>query len=203
MATKPEVFIIESLKFDEEADYREGKVIYQSLLMSGKKPLYHYIRTCDEFEHFINEFEDSEYRYLHISCHGNQNGLSTTLNDLPRDEFVKIVGPVLDYRRLFLSTCLATTRLLANGVFSKGSCYSVAGPAKSIDFADSVIFWAAFYHLMFKANAKAMKRTVIKQNLAKAALLVGEQIHFFAPTRHRRASLTKLPVKFRVRLVKA
>ena len=203
MATKPEVFIVESLKFDEEEHYREGELIHRSLRMSGKNPLYHYIRTREEFEHFIDEFEDSGYRYLHISCHGDRNGLSTTLNDLPRDEFVKIVGPVLDDRRLFLSTCLATTPRLANGVFSEGGCYSVAGPAKSISFADSVIFWAAFYHLMFKANAKSMKRSVIKRNLAKAALLVGEQIHFFAPTRHRRAILTKLPANRGVRLVSA
>ncbi len=207
MVTKPEVFIIESLNFSEETDYREGEIIYRSLRMSGKKPRYHYIRTCDEFEHFIGDFEDSGYRYLHISCHGNRNGLSTTLNDLPRDEFVEIVAPVLDDRRLFLSTCLATTRVLANGVFSKGNCNSVAGPAKSIDFDDSAILWTSFYHLMFKANAKLMKRSVIRRNLAKAALLVGEQIHFFTPSRrpsrNRKAILTKLPANRRAPVVSA
>ena len=203
MATKPEVFIVESLKFDEEKDYREGELIHRSLRMSGKSPLYCYIRTRTEFEHFVDEFEDSGYRYLHISCHGNRNGVSTTLDDISTDEFVKIVAPALDGRRLFLSTCLATTSELANGVFTEGSCFSVAGPAGSINFDDSVILWTAFYHLMFKENPRSMKRSMIKQKLARAALLVGESIRFFAPSPSRKAILTKLPNSRKVRLVSA
>jgi hypothetical protein len=80
--SKPEVFIIESLRFDEEADYREGEMIAKALAMSLKTPLYRYVRTRAEFEHFVDEFEDSGYRYLHISCHGSANGISTTLDPL-------------------------------------------------------------------------------------------------------------------------
>lgn len=203
MATKPDVFILESLKFDEEADFREGELIYRSLRMSNKDPRYCYIRTRTEFEHFIDEFEDSEYRYLHVSCHGSDNRLSTTLDILSTDEFAEIVAPVLDNRRLFLSTCLATTREFANTLFSKGGCMSLAGPAGKINFDDSVILWTAFYHLMFKENASSMKRSMIKRNFAKAALLVGEKIHYFGRSKKNgRAILTKLPIKSRVRLVK-
>jgi hypothetical protein len=46
--------------------------------MSLKKPLYHYVRTIAEFEHFIDEFAKSDYRYLHVSCHGSRSGVSTT-----------------------------------------------------------------------------------------------------------------------------
>ena len=50
-------------------------MIYRSLRMSLKKPLYHYVRTVSEFKHFIDEFGKSDYRYLHISCHGNKSGV--------------------------------------------------------------------------------------------------------------------------------
>jgi len=53
--TNPEVFIRESLKFSEETDYREGEMIYRSLRMSLKEPIYRYVRTLTEFEHFVEE----------------------------------------------------------------------------------------------------------------------------------------------------
>jgi hypothetical protein len=194
--TKPEVFIIESLNFDEEADYREGEMIYRSLRMSRKFPIYRYIRTIGELEHFIDEFGESNYRYLHISCHGNNTRLAMTLEDITTESFAKIVGPTLDKRRLFLSTCEAATLGLANGVFANGGCYSVAGPTGEINFDDSVILWTSFYHLMFKADAKKMRQDAIKQTLSKCGSLVDEEISLFVrPKKNGKARLTKLPVR--------
>jgi hypothetical protein len=192
MSGKAQVFIIESLKFTEEDDFKEGEVISRSLRMSGKDPIYRYFRTKSEFEHFIDEFEDSDYRYLHVSCHGSKNSISTTLDHLSTDEFIKSVSPVLDQRRLFLSTCQATTEPLAQGIFSNSKCYSVCGPVRKINFDDSVVLWTAFYHLMFKENLASMKRSKIKDNLAKAATLVAEPINFFAPDNNGKAIRTKL-----------
>lgn len=177
--SKAEVFIIESLKFDEEEKYREGEMIYRSLRMSGKNPLYHYVRTVAELEHFIDEFEKSGYRYLHISCHGSKSGVSTTLESIATDEFAQIVGPALEKKRLFLSTCQASTPAMAEAVFAQSNCYSLAGPVNKIYFDDSVILWTSFYHLMFKANEKAMKRDQLERTLAKSAILVGEEINLY------------------------
>jgi len=57
-----------------------------------------------------------------------------------------------------------------------------------------VILWTSFYHLMFKANEKAMKRDQIKQTLAKTALLVGEKINFYTRSK-RGVAHTVLPVR--------
>lgn len=179
--SKPEVFIIESLKFDEEADYREGQMIYQSLRMYLKNPLYHYVRTISEFKHFIGEFGKSDYRYLHISCHGSKNGVCTTLESMNTECFAKIVGPVLDRKRLFLSTCLASTQAMADAVFANGGCTSLAGPEREIHFDDSVILWTSFYHLMFKTNNEEMKRENIKQVMTKCASLVDQKMNFYTP----------------------
>lgn len=192
--TKPEVFIIESLKFEEEDDYREGEMIYRSLRMSLKDPAYRYVRTVTEFEHFIDEFDKSAYRYLHVSCHGSKGGLSTTLESMTIDDFAAIVGPVLDGRRLFLSTCLASTPAMAKAVFEHGRCTSLAGPVGKINFDDSVILWTSFYHLMFKADSKKMQRSQIRQTLARSAGLVRERVNFYVRGSGKQATRSVLPL---------
>lgn len=192
--TKPEVFIIESLRFDEEEAYQEGRMIAQSLKMSLKDPIYRYVRTKLELQHFVDEFEDSNYRYLHISCHGNKSGISTTLDDLSIDEFASIVGPSLDQKRLFLSTCQASNVKMAKAIFSKGGCTSLAGPLNKINFDDSVILWTAFYHLMFKANTRTMRKDEIKKTISSVASLLDEKVNFFASRKGKLFSDTILPV---------
>jgi hypothetical protein len=193
--SKPEVFIIESLNFDEEESYREGEMIARSLKMSLKNPVYRYVRTKLELQHFVDEFEDSNYRYLHISCHGTKTGISTTLDDLSIDEFSSIVGPALEAKRLFLSTCQASTSKMAKAIFSKGGCTSLAGPVNKINFDDSVVLWTAFYHLMFKANAKTMRKDDIKKTISQVAGLLGEPVNFFASRKGKIFSDTVLPIR--------
>jgi hypothetical protein len=163
--------------------------------MSLKSPLYHYVRTVVEFEHFIGMFAKSDYRYLHISCHGSKGGVSTTLENMTVETFAEIVGPVLDGKRLFLSTCLASTQAMADAVFANGKCTSLSGPKGKINFDDSVILWTSFYHLMFKANEKAMKRDQIKETLAKCASLVGEKMNFYTPRVGKSANKIILPAR--------
>lgn len=191
---RAEVYIIESLNEDDD---REGEVIYRTLKMAGKDPVYRYIRTVNELQHFVDDFEDSEYRYLHLSCHGSRRGIATTLDQISIAAFAEIVGPALDNRRLFLSTCLASTMEMATAVFAAGGATSVVGPTNKIHFDDSVILWSSFYHLMFKTNFKRMKRMDIKENLAKAALLVGEKVSLFHPrsVTDRRARSLNLPAR--------
>jgi hypothetical protein len=191
--SKPEVFIIESLKFEEEESYREGEMIAKALTMSLKNPIYRYVRTITELQHFVDEFEDSDYRYLHISCHGSKSGVFTTLEDLSIDEFADIVGPVLDGKRLFLSTCQASTARMAKAVFKRGGCTSLAGPVNRINFDDSVVLWTSFYHLMFKANTKQMKREQIKKTISEVAGLLGETVNFFTSRNRRLFTDTVLP----------
>ena len=193
--TIPDVFIIESLKTKEEQHNKEGEIIYRSLRMSGKMPIYHYVRTKRELEHFIAAFEKSRYRSLHISCHGNIDTFATTFDVLDDAEMVSVLGSAIDKKRLFLSTCLAATSPFAAKLFKETGCISVAGPSGKIDFDDSAVLWTAFYHMMFKANPDLMKHGVVKMNLARAALMLNEEVRFFLPTPARKPLLTTLPPK--------
>lgn len=191
--TRPDVFIIESLGFADEEHRREGEIISRALRMSGKRPIYHYVRTRRELEHFVAEFDRSGYRYLHISCHGNVGSVSTTLDAIDDRTFGAIVGPALSGRRLFLSTCLAATSKLAQAVFGNGACLSVAGPVGEIAFDDSVILWTTFYHLMFKENASAMRRKNIEINLTKAGLILDQRLRLHTPASGNSSTERVLP----------
>jgi hypothetical protein len=171
--TKPEVFIIESLRLDdEEHDRLEGKRIAKMLDLSGKKCKYFYIRSELELEKLMEVFRDSEYRYLHISCHGNKKALSTTFNRLGFHNVGRILNPFINKRRIFVSACEATTMPLASTLMTTTSCYSVMGPYCDINFNDAALFWATFYHLIFQENkGRWMNREgILKHGRAAAKL---------------------------------
>lgn len=157
MKTKPSVFIIESNEWkDEEENRREGLILSEMLSLSQKPSEYRYIRTIKELTSVLEQFKKSQFRYLHIACHGYSEGFAFTLDDIPFDEFINIVSPSLNYRRLFISACSCVNKTLSIPILTNTNCYSVIGPERDIVFSDSAIIWAAFYSLMFKRNRESM-----------------------------------------------
>jgi hypothetical protein len=177
--TTASVCIVESLNFLEEDTFKEGEIISRTLRLSGKLPHYSYIRTRDELEAFMTEFGQSEYRYLHISCHGNPGQFFVTTEGISAEEFAAILSPHMRGRRLFLSTCLATNSVFAKQLLGASGCLSILGPAGKISFDDAAIFWTAFYHHRFKQNSESMKRKEVQETATICANLVGEQFRFF------------------------
>ena|ERR1041384_838311 len=166
--TEPKVFIIESLKFkDESNNYYEGQLISKILTMSDIKHKYFYFRTEKELKALLSKFYDLNYRYLHISCHGNSTSIATTLDNIPFSKLAKLLETNLYKKRLFLSACLSANKNLANAIFKTTGCYSLIGSDEKINIDDAAIFWASFYQLMFKKNTKAMKRDDIIPTLKK------------------------------------
>ena len=56
---------------------------HQILSLADVKCIYKYVRTIHELKYFIEDFHKSQYRYLHISCHGSEESISTTLDEIP------------------------------------------------------------------------------------------------------------------------
>lgn len=182
--TKPNVFIIESLKFqDEESNYFEGQIISSILDFAGIEHRYYYIRTKAELVHLLEEFKNLNYRYLHISMHGNSTSLGTTLNELPFDELCFALENHLDKKRLFVSACSAVNKAFATKIFQLTDCYSIIGPHEDINMDDAAIFWASFYHLMFKQNKKSMKREVLKKTIENLVRAHSFPITYFSASR--------------------
>ncbi len=179
-ATVPEVFIVESLGLaDEAGERREGAVLAAVLKMCGKNPLYYYIRTRAELELMAKEFEDSGYRYLHISCHGGDKSLELTLDSVSYREFAQIFRRRLSNRRLFVSACSAGNERFAAAVSARNKdLKSIAAPSNDIQFDHAVAFWSAFYVKTFSLNADSMNSDRIVGVLGPLAELFDEPVHF-------------------------
>jgi hypothetical protein len=171
---------VESLGLaDEAGERREGAVLAAVLKMCGKNPLYYYIRTKAELELMAKEFEDSGYRYLHISCHGGKRSLELTLDSVSYQEFARIFRRRLSNRRLFVSACSAGNELFAETVSAKNNdLKSIAAPSNDIQFDHAVAFWSSFYVKTFSLNADSMNSDRIVGVLGPLAELFEEPVHF-------------------------
>jgi len=178
--TIAEVFIIESLSLiDETKNRHEGEVLADILRMCGKKPLYYYIRTKAELEMLAEEFEASGYRYLHLSCHGGEMELETTIDKVSYIEFAQLFEGRLKHRRLFASACGAGNQMFAELVGAKNKgMNSVAGPSAEMRFDHAVAFWSSFYVKAFTINEKSMNSKHIAEIMRPLAALFGTSIHW-------------------------
>ena len=169
--TKPETFILESLSEDDEKEQRlDGKVLYEVLRLQGKKPIYFYFRTQTELIRFSEIFLQSGYRYLHLSCHGNDTHLQFTFGQTDYAMFADIFRDKLNNRRLFVSGCSLGNFEFAKAVFEKNTgMYSVTAPSRKVFFSQTTSFWPAFYYMMHAWDNTAMKKKRLQDVLARLA----------------------------------
>lgn len=193
--TSPNVFIIESLKFADERDDRfEGRLLSEILHLGGKESEYYYIRTRREMEEVMEIFEESDYRYLHLSCHGLEKSISTTLDTIALTDLSEIIGHYLRGKRLFMSTCLAANFRIARRLIPPFGVYSVVGPREEVDFHAAAIAWASFYHLMFDENSESMKARAIKTNLQRISDTFRIPFNYFSRNRQLPKGYEKIEI---------
>lgn len=153
---------------------------YPKSCVWATKPIYYYIRTKKELKKLLRRFNRSEYRYLHLSCHGDAESISTTLESIPFSELAKLMRPYLRKRRLFISACSAVNHNLAKAIIPTSECLSIIGSAEDVLFSDAAIIWASFYHLMFREDPKKMIRVNILSTLRNVANTFGVSINYFS-----------------------
>ncbi len=181
LLTKPQVFIIESLTLkDEELKRQEGKILSRMLrLMEKRETKYYYIRTERELDKIIKIFGKSKYRYLHISCHADREGIATTLDEVSYERLGQKLAPHLKGRRVFVSACEMANPDCAEALLLNTGCTSLIGPAKRINFDDSAAFWVSFYHLMFKHDQGKMQHPKLNSYVRELARLFGERFNYY------------------------
>lgn len=185
--TQPETFILESLSQDDEAHQRlDGKVLYEVLRLQGKNPIYYYFRTQTELVRFADIFRQSGYRYLHLSCHGDETQLAFTFGQTDYQTFASIFEKKLNNRRLFISGCSLGNSDFANALFAKnGGMYSVTAPTKKVFFSQTTSFWPAFYYMMHAWDSTAMKQDRLRPVLERLTEI------FEMPLAHYRKNTAK------------
>ncbi len=182
MGTVADVFIIESLKFANERKRQyEGDILQNILNFAGKQPEYVYLRTKRELRVVLKRFAMSDKKYLHLSCHGNEQLLGLTLDNIPFDEFASI-APNLKDRRVFVSACQAANEQLAQEIMPKTGCLSLIGPVDKICMGDAALAWAIFYHLMFRGDTDGMKGAEIRKTLQLVANVCNSPMNYFYRT---------------------
>jgi len=179
--TVSETFILESLTLkDEEEGRLDGKLLFDALKLFGKKPIYYYFRTERELLMLSDVFRNSGYRYIHLSCHGQRECFSFTLNKVSFTRFAEIFKEKLDNRRLFISGCELGNRELADAVFGQnGGMYSVIAPKRPINFDQSLVLWTSFYYRMYAYSRVEMKKDQLTDELNQLSKLFEIEMSYF------------------------
>lgn len=202
--TIPEVFIIESL---HPNDSKEGEIIEKILKMGGRSPQYRYVHTHAEFRAAINEFDEINYRYLHISSHGSPENFEFEFGDMYFNEFHGLIHLYLQNKRVFISACELVNHqdhALANFLLRDTGCYSLIGSYEPIRFDDAVMFWSSFYFFAYKAQTNnddvKVSRSLILELLRKLTSLYQINMNYYSPSRSQGIKLAQYRKGKRVNL---
>jgi len=176
----PDVFILESLNFDDEERQRfEGRILYRMLRLAGKNPKYYYFRTKSELVELASVYRKSQYRFLHLSCHGTGNGIQTTLDQVSNFEFATIFKGILKNRRLFVSACETGNELFSECVFGQNKgMYSILAPKEAIRFDHAAAIWNSLYVQIFSENQSFVKNATIRNALFNLSNMFNVEFHW-------------------------
>lgn len=178
--TQPEVFIIESLSKEDEAAHRyEGQRLADILRLSGKNPKYVYFQSKAEIPHLLALYRQSDYRFLHVSCHASATTLLTTNDEIPYTALGPLFKGYLKLRRVFFSACEVGNELFSECLASTNKgMHSIAAPAEKIYFDHAAAIWGAFYVSAFTNSVDGMTHADISQRLSLLCSLFPVDFHF-------------------------
>ena len=175
------VFIIESMNLDDELNGDLDGYALKSMLDICHIPnQYFYIRTKKELIKIIEVFRDSDFGFLHLACHANEEKIATTYDHISFDELDQILGQYLYHRRLFISACKAARLELAQHFIPKYHCYSVIGSPDEIFCDKAAIFWSSYYHLMYEINQINMPQRQLMPILESLTKTFKIKLNYFA-----------------------
>lgn len=195
--TLPEVYIIESLN---PGNFREGEMIKKILESGGRHPKYKYVLTKNDFIEAIQEFGKGNFRYLHLSSHGNKNQLCFEFGNMDFLDFGKYVNPYLEGKRVFISACEAVNTIdkrLTKSLINDGKCVSVIGFDTEIRFDVAGLFWSNFYFLGYEDNDQnqdkiQITRKIILRNLKNLSKLFNLKVNYYSTSQRSGIKLTSI-----------
>lgn len=173
MATEPEfvVHIIESPSLtDIAAGTEEGTTLCQALKYSGieaelykVKDLEVFFSTCGKIMAY-HHFCKNKVPIIHLSMHGDKNGIAFTSGQLNWPELAGYLGFInklfAGRLRLVMSTCSGFHGLkMAHMAGENPPFYDLVGPVESVAWKETVAAFVGFYYCLIRGNADTDKAT--------------------------------------------
>lgn len=171
------VYIIEFLRTN---DYKDGKLLSEILNLSKIPSQYYWVNSKEELIQSLKNFNKSNYRYLHISCHADETGFEIQKNEISNNDFQIITKDVVRNKRVFLSTCKGGNKDLASKLIINNKTLSLIGVPNELKFVKSVLFWPSFYHLINELDKRKMGRIHIIDVLKKCCTLFNIPINYYS-----------------------
>lgn len=170
------VFIIESLR---EGDFNDGErlsaILKIALILEHRVP----VSNKAEFVDAVTAFYKSGFRYVHLSCHANLDGIEIGGEFISNSELKAILNGNIKGRRVFFSACEASNLNVATIIIDKCKGQSVIGSPLKIDEDKAALFWPSFYFAVNKIDSELMKRERIVDSLQKCVDLFGVPINYY------------------------
>ena len=135
------VYIIESLR---GGDYFDGKNLSEILKLSKIFYVYRKVVSKSDFILAINQFKESNLRYLHFSCHSDMDGIKISDICISNSELSEILKNKIKKKRIFLSACKGGNRNIATAVVTKCNGQSVIGTPIDLYFDKAAFILALF-----------------------------------------------------------
>lgn len=188
--TDPEVFVIEALhSADYEAGRTDGDVLANHLHLMGMQKAYYKVQNKADFLDAITQFKASRCRFLHVSCHGEQNTNVLDIGDeaVNYEELSTMFKGCLTGKRIAFSACYLGNDRLARMLFNKNKgLHSFMAFSHSVHFDLASAFWIAYYTMAVRAaNGKrnktgnpTLRNAMIAAYVEKLCNLFGVSVNF-------------------------
>ena len=176
---KNSVSIIEGIKSGKGSEGQDARMLGEFLKMIGREP-----DVCEAYkakkasrDNFLNVFLDSDFRFLHVSSHGDKRGFrlqdlnKTKINSDDIREYCKgketAKRPYKPLRKKFLtiSACGHVSGDFVNELHRWTGVTAVISALAPVWFADSALFSSLFYFSLFK-DMDATKPENLSQRIA-------------------------------------
>ncbi|MEZ8718907.1 hypothetical protein BCT47_25640 [Vibrio splendidus] len=170
------VFIIESLR---RGDFFDGENLSEILGLSDIENIYREVNTISDFKNAIVDFKESNFRYLHLSCHADMDGIEVNGKEITNINLSEIFKGNVNKKRIFLSACKGGNRNLATAAISESGAQSVIGTPIDLYFDKAALFWPAFYHVINCEDQKKMNQSSLSSTLKRCVDLFEIPINYY------------------------
>lgn len=174
-------YIIESLKED---DIKDGQIFSDSLDSIKKVPIYECVESFKDLKKALENFEKSNYKYLLISCHGDEENLelshekinSYDLNDLNIN---------FKQRRIFMSSCKGGSYIFAK-YFIRNGAYSVVGTPNKLDQIIATGMWTTMLIIFERLSGTVLKYSEINKVSKLMTEVYQITLHYYSFIRNKK-----------------